>query len=202
MDYTLQSLQAYHGELVQTGSPTILCSPLPSHWRSNKPLPVAFKVVALNEVPDNTLVTISAGNNENFSGEVRNCTALMKNQVAEFTDLRFVGRSGRGNEFLFFISKFVYKIVQTLNIDLINFTLFVTGKLFTLTIQIDTFPQQVCTYTKAIKITVDGPREPRSKSSKYLFYQKLKKKQNKTVHFKFKICSIQKLFQLQSSSCS
>ena len=28
----------------QTGSPCILCSPLPSHWRSNKSLPTAFKV--------------------------------------------------------------------------------------------------------------------------------------------------------------
>ncbi len=32
------------GELVQTGSPNLLCSALPTHWRSNKSLPVAFKV--------------------------------------------------------------------------------------------------------------------------------------------------------------
>src|SRR5258705_317545 len=32
------------GELVQTGSPNLLCSALPNHWRSNKSLPVAFKV--------------------------------------------------------------------------------------------------------------------------------------------------------------
>ena len=30
----------------------------------------------------------------------------------------------------------------------------------------DTFPRQVATYAKAIKVTVDGPREPRSKTSK------------------------------------
>ena len=34
----------FSGEWVQTGSPCIFCSPLPSHWRSNKSLPVAFKV--------------------------------------------------------------------------------------------------------------------------------------------------------------
>lgn len=69
---------------------------LPTHWRSNKTLPVAFKVVALGEVPDGTLVTVMAGNDENFCAELRNCTAIMKNQVAKFNDLRFVGRSGRG----------------------------------------------------------------------------------------------------------
>ena len=41
-----------------------------------------------------------------------------------------------------------------------------TGKSFSLTITVSTNPPQVGTYTKAIKVTVDGPREPRSKSSK------------------------------------
>lgn len=81
---------------VRTGSPYILCSALPNHWRSNKTLPVAFKVVALADVGDGTIVTIRAGNDENWCGELRNCTAVMKNQVAKFNDLRFVGRSGRG----------------------------------------------------------------------------------------------------------
>lgn len=81
---------------VRTGSPYIMCSALPNHWRSNKTLPVAFKVVALTDVGDGTIVTIRAGNDDNWCGELRNCTAVMKNQVAKFNDLRFVGRSGRG----------------------------------------------------------------------------------------------------------
>ncbi|XP_034951778.1 segmentation protein Runt-like [Chelonus insularis] len=128
------ALRACHGDLVQTGSPAILCSALPTHWRSNKSLPVAFKVVSLDDISDGTLVTIRAGNDENCCGELRNCTAVMKNRVAKFNDLRFVGRSGR-------------------------------GKSFSLTIQISSVPLQVATYTKAIKVTVDGPREPRSKSN-------------------------------------
>lgn len=136
---TLQeSLQECHGELVQTGSPAVLCSALPTHWRSNKSLPIAFKVVSLDEVPDGTLVTLKAGNDENYCAELRNCTAVMKNQVAKFNDLRFVGRSGR-------------------------------GKSFSLTITITSAPfYQIATYNKAIKVTVDGPREPRTKSSKCL----------------------------------
>lgn len=130
-------LQEYHGELVQTETPSILCSTLPNHWRSNKSLPCAFKVVALDDIQDGTIVTIKAGNDENYCGELRNCTAVMKNQVAKFNDLRFVGRSGR-------------------------------GKSFTLTITISSYPCQVATYKKAIKVTVDGPREPRSKQSEYL----------------------------------
>ncbi|KAJ8984349.1 hypothetical protein NQ317_012570 [Molorchus minor] len=112
------TLQEYHGELVQTGSPVIL--------------------FALDEVPDGTIVTLKAGNDENYCAELRNCTAIMKNQVAKFNDLRFVGRSGR-------------------------------GKSFTLTITISSAPlYQMATYSKAIKVTVDGPREPRTKSKQYI----------------------------------
>lgn len=93
----LNDVMAEHpNELVRTGSPCFVCSALPTHWRSNKTLPVAFKVVCLGEVADGTVVSIRAGNDENYSGELRNATAVMKNQVAKFNDLRFVGRSGRG----------------------------------------------------------------------------------------------------------
>lgn len=137
-NHYLDTLQEYHGELVRTGSPAVLCSALPTHWRSNKSLPIAFKVVALDDIPDGTVVTLKAGNDENYCAELRNCTAIMKNQVAKFNDLRFVGRSGR-------------------------------GKSFSLTITISSNPYyQIATYMKAIKVTVDGPREPRTKSSKYL----------------------------------
>lgn len=86
----------YPGEYVRTGSPNLVCSALPTHWRSNKTLPSAFKVVALGEVVDGTIVTIRAGNDENCCPELRNASAIMKNQVAKFNDLRFIGRSGRG----------------------------------------------------------------------------------------------------------
>lgn len=132
-DHLLQEFLGDQGELVQTGSPCILCSPLPNHWRSNKSLPVAFRVFSFQEVPDGTLVTIRAGNDDNYCGELRNHTAVMKNQVAKFSDLRFVGRSGR-------------------------------GKSFTVTITVNGHPSLVATYNKAIKVTVDGPREPRTKS--------------------------------------
>ena len=54
-------------------------------------------MIALSEVTDGTVVTLRAGNDENFCGELRNNTAIMKNNVAKFNDLRFIGRSGRGN---------------------------------------------------------------------------------------------------------
>ncbi|KAL3204744.1 hypothetical protein MRX96_011721 [Rhipicephalus microplus] len=126
-----QVLAEHPGELMRTGSPNVVCSVLPSHWRSNKTLPMSFRVLALSsDVCDGTLVTLRAGNDENYCGELRNASAVMKNQVAKFNDLRFVGRSGR-------------------------------GKSFTLTITLSTNPPQVATYAKAIKVTVDGPREPR-----------------------------------------
>lgn len=89
-------LTEHPGELIRTSSPLFVCTVLPPHWRSNKTLPVAFKVVSLGDIMDGTMVTVRAGNDENYCAELRNSTAVMKNQVAKFNDLRFVGRSGRG----------------------------------------------------------------------------------------------------------
>ncbi|XP_050544286.1 segmentation protein Runt-like [Daktulosphaira vitifoliae] len=130
----LEDVRAIHGkEMVATGSPSVFCSVLPGHWRSNKSLPIPFKVVVLDEVPDGAVVVVQAGNDENPSADMRNYRALSATGVAVFNDLRFVGRSGR-------------------------------GKLLTLTITVQCKDQVVlvANYVKAIKITVDGPRLPRS----------------------------------------
>lgn len=89
--------------IVRTGAPNILCSTLPVHWRSNKSLPASFKVISLSgDVNDGTVVTLKAGNDENCMPELKNSTAIMKNGVAKFNDLRFVGRSGRGKFMLYY----------------------------------------------------------------------------------------------------
>lgn len=62
-------------------------------------------MVALGEVLDGTLVTVRAGNDENCCAELRNNSAVMKNRVAKFNDLRFVGRSGRGESPVIFFYK-------------------------------------------------------------------------------------------------
>ena len=71
------SLPGIGSELVRTGSPCVLCSSLPDHWRSNKTLPAAFRVVCLGGIEDGTLVTVRAGNDENWSAELRNATAAV-----------------------------------------------------------------------------------------------------------------------------
>lgn len=48
-------------------------------------------------------------------------------------------------------------------------SLFSLGKSFTLTITVFTGPPQVATYHRAIKVTVDGPREPRREYPQSLF---------------------------------
>lgn len=91
-------LAEYPGELVRTNSPNFVCTILPSHWRCNKTLPVPFKVLALSDISDGTKVILTAGNDENSSADLRNATAGFQSQVARFNDLRFVGRSGRGEK--------------------------------------------------------------------------------------------------------
>lgn len=93
---SLELLQQYHGPLVKTACPVILCSALPHHHRSNKSLKHPFKVIVLDDVADGTLVTVRAGNDENCCAEIKNYTAVIKDQVAIFNDIRFIGRSGRG----------------------------------------------------------------------------------------------------------
>ena len=44
-----------------------------------------------------------------------------------------------------------------------------TGKSFNLTISISTSPPQVAVYSKCMKVTVDGPRQRLSKTSKFIF---------------------------------
>lgn len=61
-------------------------------------------MVAVGEISDGTEVLVHAGNDENYHAEMRNFKAEMKNQVARFNDLRFVGRSGRGNFSISFIT--------------------------------------------------------------------------------------------------
>ena len=83
--------------LVGTDSPNFACTALPGHWRANKTLPSVFRVVALGgDVRDGTRVIVAAGNDENYCGELRNGVAYMLSGVATFTDMRFIGRSGRG----------------------------------------------------------------------------------------------------------
>ncbi|KAF2356082.1 Runt domain [Trinorchestia longiramus] len=124
---------SHMGDMVATESPNIFCSTIPSHWRSNKSLPTNFRVFIFDEVKDGTVVTIRVGNDDNFSGELRNNTASVKDNIAQFNDLRFIGRSGR-------------------------------GKCFSLSVIVNTCPAMMTTLCKAIKITVDGPREPRNKT--------------------------------------
>lgn len=54
---------------------------------------------------------VLAGNEENGCAEVRNNVAYMKDQVARFSDLRFVGKSGRGWFLTFFSLKFDWRVV-------------------------------------------------------------------------------------------
>ena len=56
-------------------------------------------MVALGDVDDGTVVTLSAGNDNNYGAELRNNNAQMVDGVAKFNDLRFVGRSGRGKKY-------------------------------------------------------------------------------------------------------
>lgn len=45
----VEVLADHPGELVRTDSPNFLCSVLPTHWRCNKTLPIAFKVLRPGE---------------------------------------------------------------------------------------------------------------------------------------------------------
>jgi hypothetical protein len=126
----VRALVSEAGGLIPTDHPNIYCTPLPHHCRVNSPIHVPFLIVSTKGIPDGTVVRLSAGNKFNPIAEMKNCEALMSDNVAKFPDLRFVGRSGRG---------------RRLNVK-IDFL---------------TDPSFVAVYENAIKVTADGPREPR-----------------------------------------
>lgn len=60
---------------------------------------------------DGTVVTVKAGNDENYCAELRNGQSVMKSSVAKFNDLRFVGRSGRGKQQKYeLVSAFIFSV--------------------------------------------------------------------------------------------
>ncbi|NXV21403.1 RUNX3 factor, partial [Cepphus grylle] len=120
-------LADHAGELVRTDSPNFLCSVLPSHWRCNKTLPVAFKV------------------SPELRGGLRPGRSVSLPQELsprEYLNILI-------SPFFFFFCFVFPPSPPSL------------GKSFTLTITVFTNPTQVATYHRAIKVTVDGPREPR-----------------------------------------
>ncbi|NXK16222.1 RUNX3 factor, partial [Arenaria interpres] len=129
-------LADHAGELVRTDSPNFLCSVLPSHWRCNKTLPVAFKVmVALGGLVG--VVCSLALPQPPHGLAMEGPTAAKVGQGEGRGSGMRMPRLREGNGF------------------------WGRGKSFTLTITVFTNPTQVATYHRAIKVTVDGPREPR-----------------------------------------
>ena len=59
--------------------------------------------------------------------------------------------------------------MSTYNTCLRYLFLVAIGKTLSMTITVNTDPPQVATYMRAIKVTVDGPREPRSESNYFCF---------------------------------
>ncbi|THD26910.1 hypothetical protein D915_002363 [Fasciola hepatica] len=99
-EYTLKrALREHTMDLIQTSSPQLFCTPLPKHWRSNKSLPNQFRVVSLITIPDGTRVSVTAGNEDRPFAELKNPITVMHGNEARFSDLRFLGRSGRGKSF-------------------------------------------------------------------------------------------------------
>ena len=77
----------------------------------------------LSDVEDGTLVSLTAGNDENYGAELRNNQAYVVEGVAKFTDLRFVGRSGRGKSFNLIITLHTRPVqVECLSLDVMACT--------------------------------------------------------------------------------
>jgi hypothetical protein len=79
-----------------------------------------------------------AGNEENPIADIKNNETEVQGQIARFSDLRFVGKSGRGKNF--------------------NLTITIHSKSM----------KEVAIVNGVIKVTVDGPRESRNSNKQIL----------------------------------
>lgn len=86
-------------EIYQTEEANVKCTKLPEFIRAKKYLGAPFCVYFEDQVHlEGVKVTIQAGNYKNPNAELKNNESVIKNGVAEFQDLRFLGKSGRGNK--------------------------------------------------------------------------------------------------------
>lgn len=122
--------------LVRTECPNIVCTQLPRHWRTNKKLPHQFRVYILSDPAEVPDGTLV----KLQAGNEESLYCELKNDTA-----------------------YVHHGVATFN-DLRFLTRSGRGKLFKLTIMVRSPKPIVATYRNAIKVTVDGPREPRPKA--------------------------------------
>jgi hypothetical protein len=123
----------FKSDLYQTSNVNVRCTRLPDFIRAKMYLGAVFNVFFDNGcVAEGTPVHIAAGNDYNDNAQLRNNDSVVREGRAEFKDLRFVGKSGRGRKFN------VYIVARTLPDEL------------------------VIVYPDAIKVTVDGPRPPRN----------------------------------------
>ena len=91
-------------EIIQTEEKNVKCTKLPEFIRAKKYLGSPF-CVYFDNMPEveNIKCTISAGNFKNPHAELKNNECVIKNGIAEFHDLRFLGKSGRGTKFNVYI---------------------------------------------------------------------------------------------------
>ena len=95
-------------EIYQTENENVKCTKLPEFIRAKMYLGGSFCVYfSKNYVQDGTQVFIQAGNSVNSNAELKNNESCVKDDIAEFKDLRFLGKSGRGRKFN------VYIIIKT-----------------------------------------------------------------------------------------
>ena len=81
----------------ETNDENVKCTKLPDHWRIKKSLGFKFQVVFQNNiVKDGCKVKITASNHKTANAVIKNNESVVRNGVAEFNDLRFNSRSGRG----------------------------------------------------------------------------------------------------------
>nr|APU52173.1 transcriptional regulatory protein Runt-1 [Dugesia japonica] len=125
-------------KVMPTSHPLVFCSKLPQHWRSNKSLPSLFQVIFCQN--NNGLLPVDDGHRVWLSASNQS----MNNAILRNNESKLINGEARFND-LRFISRSG------------------RGKYFDLYIHIEASPNIVAVYSNAIKVTVDGPREPRNK---------------------------------------
>lgn len=100
-----------------TEDPEIFVNCLPKFTRANKFIGTYSVCVVDGRVPDGTMVIIKAFSEKTGWGQMKNNTAVLRDGLACFQDLRFIGKSGR--------SMFIFCIFFKLNSQrVINMILF------------------------------------------------------------------------------
>lgn len=82
-----------------TKNPRFQFREMPVHWRANRVFETCFQVRCTESIPDGTAIALRAGIGASRDVRITNNTSIFQDDIATFSDMRFIDTCGTGGRF-------------------------------------------------------------------------------------------------------